>query len=38
MARTSNAIIIGRSADLPSPVPATGQTFTLKPRAWLSPG
>jgi cell filamentation protein len=38
MARTSNAIIIGRSADLPSPAPASGQTFTLKPRAWPSPG
>jgi cell filamentation protein len=38
MGRTSNAIIIGRTADLPSPAPTRGQIFTLKPRAWLSPG
>lgn len=38
MGRTSNAIIIGRCDDLPSPAPARGKTFTLKPRAWLSPG
>jgi cell filamentation protein len=38
MGRTSNAIIIGRSNDLPSPAPASGQTFELKPRPWLSPG
>jgi hypothetical protein len=38
MGRTSDAIIIGRSADLPSPAPASGATFTLKPRVWPSPG
>lgn len=38
MGRTSNAIIIGRSADLPSPAPSRGETFTLKPRSWTSPG
>jgi cell filamentation protein len=39
MGRTSNAIIIGRSDDLPSPAPASGKSFTLKPRAWqMSPG
>lgn len=38
MGRTSNAIIVGRSADLPSPVPASGETFTLKPRAWPALG
>lgn len=38
MGRTSNAIIIGRSADLPSPAPSRSQTFTLRPKAWMSPG
>jgi cell filamentation protein len=37
MGRTSNAIIIGRSADLPSPAPSRNETFTFKPKAWLSP-
>jgi cell filamentation protein len=37
MGRTSNAIIVGRSADLPSPAPASGETLTLRPRAWPSP-
>jgi cell filamentation protein len=37
MGRTSNAIIIGRSIDLPSPAPASGQTFVLKPRPWPAP-
>jgi cell filamentation protein len=36
--RTSDAIIIGRTADLPAPLPSRGEVFTLKPRAWLSPG
>jgi cell filamentation protein len=31
-------IIIGRTADLPAPTPSRGEVFTLKPRAWLSPG
>jgi cell filamentation protein len=37
MGRTPDAIIIGQQADLPCPSPARGDTFTLKPRAWLSP-
>jgi cell filamentation protein len=38
MGDTSFGIIIGRSADLPDPPPSRGEVFTLKPRAWLSPG
>jgi cell filamentation protein len=34
---TFSGIIIGRTADLPSPPPSRGEVFTLKPRAWLSP-
>jgi cell filamentation protein len=38
MGDTPDGIIIGRTADLPSPPPSRGEVFTLKPRAWLSPG
>lgn len=33
MGRTANAIIIGRTVDLPNPVPARGDTFILDPTA-----
>ena len=38
MGDTSFGIIIGQSADLPDPPPSRGEVFTLKPRAWLTPG
>ena len=34
----ASGIIVGRTADLPSPPPSRGEAFTLKPRGWLSPG
>jgi cell filamentation protein len=34
MARTTTAVLIGRTSDLPEPRPARGETFTFEPTPW----